>query len=146
MDSLCSLSQDDSIVIKKADKSNMIVIMNKTDYIKEVERQLTDEKYYTRLAENPSKTIEQNIVNCINKISETNSAVEHEFDPIPNNVPQFYILPKIHKQYQENLPIGYPGRAIVSACNSYTENISKYIDYILQPYMKNLYHRMLKIP
>ena len=50
MNSLRSLSQDDSIVIKKADKSNMIVIMNKTDYIKEIERQLTDEKilYKTR--------------------------------------------------------------------------------------------------
>ena len=53
MNSLRSLSQDDSIVIKNADKSNMVVIMNKTDYIKEIERQLTDEKYYTRLDENP---------------------------------------------------------------------------------------------
>ena len=140
MNSLRSLSQDDSIVIKKADKSNMIVIMNKTDYIKAIERQLTDEKYYTRLDENPSKIIEQNILNCVNKISETNSAVEREFDPIPDNVrvPQFYILPKTHKQYQENLPIGFPGRPIVSACNSYTEKISKYVDYILQPYMKSL--------
>ena len=79
----------------------MIIIMNKTDYIKEVERQLTDEKYYTELDENPSKAIEQNILDCINKISETNSAVEREFDPIPNHVrvPQFYILPKTHKQF-----------------------------------------------
>ena len=38
MESLRSLSQDDSIVIRKADKSNMIVIMNKTDYIKEKKR------------------------------------------------------------------------------------------------------------
>ena len=53
----------------------MIVIMNKTDYIKEVECQLSDEKYNTRLDENPSKGIEQNIINCINKISETNSGV-----------------------------------------------------------------------
>ena len=97
-------------------------------------------KYYTRLDENRSKIIEQNILNCVNKISETNSAVEREFDPIPDyvRVPQFYILPKTHKQYQENLPIGFPGRPIVSACNSYTENISKYIDYILQPYIKSL--------
>ena len=55
------LSQDDSIVIKKADKSNMIVIMNKTDYINEVERQLSEEKYYTRLDENPSKRVEQTL-------------------------------------------------------------------------------------
>ena len=43
-------------------------------------------------------------------------------------VPQFYILPKIRK----HLPVGFPRRPIVSACNSYKENISKYIDYILQ--------------
>ena len=55
MESLRSLSQDDSIVIKKADKSNMVAIMNKPDYIKEVECQLSDEKYYTRLDKNPSK-------------------------------------------------------------------------------------------
>ena len=61
MESLHSLSQDDSIVIKKADKSNMIVIMNKTDYIKAVERQLSDEKYYTRLDENPSKTVNKTL-------------------------------------------------------------------------------------
>jgi hypothetical protein len=42
------------------------------------------------------------------------------------------------KDYNESLPIGYPGRPIVSACNSYTENISKYLDLILQPYMKSL--------
>ena len=73
-------------------------------------------------------------------ISDTNSAVEREFDPIPNNVPlpPFYILPKTHKEYQENLPTGFPGSPIISACNSYTENISKHIDYIMQPYMKSL--------
>ena len=100
----------------------MIVIMNKTDYIKEVERQLS-EKYYTRLDENPSKRVEQNIINCINKICETNRTVERNFDPIPCEVrtPQFYVLSKIHKQYQETLPVRYPGRPIVSACNSYTE-------------------------
>ena len=46
---------------------------------------------------------------------------------------QFYILPKTHKERDENLPIGYPGRPIVSACNSSTDNISKYVDYVLNP-------------
>ena len=54
----------------------MVVIMNKTDYIKENERQLTDEKCYTILDENQLKTIEHNILNYVKKISETNSAVE----------------------------------------------------------------------
>ena len=50
----------------------------------------------------------------------------------------FYILPKIHKQPNEDLPLKYPGRPIVSACNSPTENISKYIDSVLKPYMFEL--------
>ena len=48
------------------------------------------------------------------------------------------ILPKIHKEYNETLPLGYTGRPIVSACNSCTDHISKYIDYNLQPLMKSL--------
>ena len=47
-------------------------------------------------------------------------------------------IPQSHKHYQENLPIGFTGRPIIPACNSYTENISKYNDYNLQPCMKNL--------
>ena len=46
LESLRKLSQDQSIVIKKADKSNTIVIMNTDDYRKEVLRQLDDVTYY----------------------------------------------------------------------------------------------------
>ena len=52
--------------------------------------------------------------------------------------PQFYVLPKIHKEYDATLPISYPGRPTVSACNSRTENISGFIDEILQPHVKSL--------
>ena len=52
--------------------------------------------------------------------------------------PQFYILPKTHKEFDDSLPLGYPGRPIVSACNSSTDNISKYIDYVLKPLMQSL--------
>ena len=38
------------------------------------------------------------------------------------------MLSKTHKEHNETFPIGYPGRPIVSACNSYTENISGFID------------------
>ena len=51
---------------------------------------------------------------------------------------QFYVLPKIHKEHNGTFPIGYPGRPIVSASNSRTENISGFIDEILQPHVKNL--------
>ena len=53
-------------------------------------------------------------------------------------IPIFYVLPKIHKKLDSALPLGYPGRPIVSGCGSLTENISAYIDSILKPHMESL--------
>ena len=43
---LKSLSQDDSIVIKKSYKGSKLVIMNIEDYIAEAQRQLNNSTYY----------------------------------------------------------------------------------------------------
>ena len=45
--------------------------------------------------------------------------------------PQFYISPKIHKE-------GNPGLPVVSSINCHTANISKYVDYHLQPIVKQI--------
>ncbi|XP_053391470.1 uncharacterized protein LOC128554246 [Mercenaria mercenaria] len=135
LDTLRKLSQDKTIVIKKADKSNTIVIMNTEDYKNEVLRQLNNDKYYEKCTNDPTDEIKRNISQCVANIETTD-----EFDTFPANIrtPCFYILPKIHKQPDNNLPMQYPGRPIVSAFSSPTENISKYIDYILKPYMIGL--------
>ena len=136
---LFDLSHDENIIIKKADKSSSVVIMNRSDYIKEVERQLKNDKYYQKLNEDPSENLAKDITNTVEKIAEK----EHkdELNDLVNSnsrTPQFYVLPKIHKEHNETFPIGYPGRPIVSACNSRTENISGFVDEILQPHVKNL--------
>ena len=41
---------------------------------------------------------------------------------------RFYLLPKIHKRL-ENVP----GRPVISNCGFYTENISAFLDFHLQP-------------
>ena len=76
----------------------------------------------------------------MNDIEVTNSRIQDEFDTFPVIIltPCFYVLPKIHKSPDTNLPLRYPGRLIVSACNSPTENISKYIDHVLKPHMLSL--------
>ena len=51
-------------------------------------------------------------------------------NPSPRT-PQFYISPKTHKE--EN-----PGRPVVSSINCHTSNISKYVDYHLQPIMQQI--------
>lgn len=93
MSSLRSLSQDDSIFIKKAVKSNIKVIMNREDYIKEVERHLDNKQYYTKVNCDPSESIKQNIQNCVNEIYGANNNNKDKFDMFPETIriPQFYI-------------------------------------------------------
>ena len=50
---------------------------------------------------------------------------------IKARTPQFYLLPKIHK---ENIP----GRPVVSSINSHTKKMSEFVDYHLQPIVKSL--------
>ena len=138
--SLQSLARDNSIVIKKSYKSGTIVVMNKSDYIAEVERQLHNSEYYENLVSDPSKEVQSRISDCIQKLSAENPNICDAFDTFPSEIrtPKFYILPKTHTKIDASLPLGYPGRPIVSACNSSTDNISKYIDYVLKPLMQSL--------
>jgi hypothetical protein len=140
LSSLRKLARNTDIVIKKADKSSTIVIMNRSDYVSEVLRQLNDGNYYSKLESDPMDTVQNNVSECVNNLSREKDEAMHEFDTFPTEIrtPLFYILPKIHKKSDDNLPLKYPGRPIVSGCNSPTENISKYVDYILKPHMFNL--------
>ena len=45
--------------------------------------------------------------------------------------PKFYLRPKTHKE-------GNPSRPVVSSVNCHTTNISKYVDYHLQPIVKEI--------
>ena len=47
------------------------------------------------------------------------------------DTPKFYTRPKIHKT-------GNPGHPVVSSVNCHTYTISKYVDFHLQPIVKNI--------
>ena len=60
---------------------------------------------------------------------------------------RFYLLPKIHKRLHN-----VPGRPVISNCGFYTENISSFLGYHLQPlaqkvksYIKDTNHFLDKI-
>ena len=95
-----SLARDNSIVIKKSDKSGTIVVMNKSDYIAEVERQLHNSEYYEKLVSDPSKEVKSRISDCIQKLSAENPNICDAFDTFPSEIrtPKFYILQKTHKK------------------------------------------------
>ena len=113
--------------------------MDKARYVEEGVRQLSQNKYYRKI-ESPVHTTAQETVNKIVdhiqlKKFLTKKQAEHLKVPHNPRERRFYLLPKVHKDrskwaYNHLTP---PGRPIVSDCNSDTYNISKYIDYFLNP-------------
>ena len=113
--------------------------MNRADYMKEVERQLKNDKYYEQLNEDPSERLDKDSINTVESIVQKEHRSElNDLVTTDARIPQFCVLPKIHKEHDATLPIGHPGRPIVSACNSRTENISGFIVEFLQPHVRNL--------
>ena len=114
--SMKELSEREDILMTKVDKGGA-VIMDVKDYIKEAERQLNNTENHRKLQEDPTKNKKQKLIN--EKVAE---GLKRN-DP---KTPKFYLRPKIHKE-------GNPGRPAVSSVNCHTANISKYVDYHLQP-------------
>ena len=126
------LSEDENIVIKKADKGSNIVIMNRKDYIEEGLRQLGDTKFYKSIETDISATHRQEVQNLIKEMYEMDEISEKTYLYLSeggNRTSIFYMLPKIHKKMPP------PGRPIVSSVDCPTEKISKLLDIILQPYV-----------
>ena len=130
---LRSLKSRDDIVIKPADKGGAVVVWRRDLYIEEAQAQLQNPSHYQPLNSHTVQTDTRHITKTIK-----NFIQKKELPPTAKllNVKQprhpcFYIIPKIHKPNN-------PGRPIVSACNCPTENISAYLDTILQPLVQSL--------
>uniref|UniRef100_A0A8C6WYX0 Reverse transcriptase domain-containing protein n=1 Tax=Neogobius melanostomus TaxID=47308 RepID=A0A8C6WYX0_9GOBI len=131
------IQKDNSIVIKSADKGGAIVILDRSTYVNEVQRQLCNTNFYRKLDHNPTSTFKSKIKNKLDSLLLNNEITksEHAFMYVDSPVtPVLYILPKIHKQYTD----APPGRPIVSSIGSLTEKISAFIDHTLQPLVTSL--------
>jgi hypothetical protein len=133
-----TLGNDDSIIIKPADKGGAVVVMNRDCYMKEAFRQLYNVKYYVRIDAPLSASTTETLNSIIDEIQLSGFINDKQHDFLHVNVPSttraFYLLPKVHKAYNKwpffNMP---EGRPIVSDVNSETYNICQYIDYFLKP-------------
>lgn len=105
------------------------MILNTWDYINEGLRQLDDTCFYRCITKNPTPKTTYEIHKFLNFLKERKLLpAEHITFLTPQNsrTPIFYLLPKIHKPNN-------PGRPIVSACDSPTENLSAYVDSFIKP-------------
>ena len=116
----------------KDDKGGAVVIVDVKDYIKEAERQLNNTKNYRKLQEDPTATNMKFVNDTIERFKKLmNEKVAEGLKKNDPKTPKFYLRPKIHKE-------GNPGRPVVSSVNCHTANISKYVDYHLQPIVKEI--------
>ena len=114
-----SLKNNDSIVIKKADKGSAVVVLDKNYYIQEGSRQLSDTQFYKQIPEDLTDLHVHKVNLAVNDLLDHGQITQKTADYLLydiNRTPKFYLLPKIHKSLTAP-----KGRGIVSGNGSPTE-------------------------
>ena len=152
---------DREIVIRKADKGGAITLLNQKDYKHKILTQLNDNKFCKKLDYDPTTIYIQELKTLINNIEQPHAKTH--ITPLVPTCPQTRILfaiQKIHKlssivkqfltkqgnqlhvhdikdiiTLSKDLKIFLPVRPIASGIGTLTENISSFIDSILQRLM-----------
>ena len=129
-DALYSLRDDSTIIIKGADKGSVVDVWDREDYLKEAYKQLEDREVYEEVSNDPNVLV-HTIIKALVKIrlrGDLSSYTLNYFAVEDQKFARFYLLPKIHKRLHN-----VPGRPAISNCGFYTENISSFLGYHLQP-------------
>ena len=124
------LKNNDKIVIRKADKSSMYVILNKEEYLTKMDSILADSGKFKHITCNPTENLKQK---C-NKLIETLNAAQDDIK-LPKIIGDFkpghaYGNVKTHKA-------GCPLRPIISQIPTPTYDLAKKLNKIISPYIPN---------
>lgn len=154
---LRTLRNDDTIIIKPADKGGAVVIMDKQLYQREALRQLYNENYYRRI-DRPLANISVPLINSLlDQLLDSGFINLKQLNYLRSSIPAqtraFYILPKVHKSRTKWPHPRMPeGRPIVSDSGSETDRVSELIDFFLKPlatrhesYIRDTYDFIRKI-
>ena len=90
-----SLKNDNTIVIKGADKGSGVVVWDREDYLKEAHNQLSNEEVYEEV-KNDLSTLESTIFAALNKVRDRGDLSADNLEYFFNKdlkFPRFYLLP-----------------------------------------------------
>ncbi|XP_071577748.1 uncharacterized protein [Temnothorax nylanderi] len=122
------LKNNQDIFVTKADKGQITVIMNKTDYNDRMKDLLNDNSTYKKLNNDPSKQLTTKLNKLVRSWLD-NDIIDncdyYRLNCTNGNLPRCYGLPKVHKA-------GSPLRLIVSSIGSPLYNIASYLHTILE--------------
>ncbi|CAL8119549.1 unnamed protein product [Orchesella dallaii] len=135
---------DNNIIIKPSDKNAGVCLMYKHDYDKEVMRQLQDETVYRPATHAEYDYATQDFTDKAKTLNKTlfkslklNSIIPTKFKPA-----NFYILPKLHKQY-DTFP---KGRPISGTCSSINKGYAMLLESELKPLSLHIPNLILDTP
>ena len=120
---------------QEADKGSGVVVWDRGDYIAEAESQLNDIDVYEEVNGDTNElitTIKEALYKLKNRGDITVEVLDFFLVENPK-LARFYLLPKIHKRLHN-----VPGRPVISNCNYFTENISAFLDFHIQPLAKDV--------
>ena len=135
---MCSLQNDRSVVTKPADKGSAVVVWDRTDYLKEAEKQARDEKTYEeiKITEKYQVELVEKSNNLFSNLRRKNVFTENENNYFrfnfekATNIGKLYLLLKMHKGLCK-LSV----RPVISNCGTPIE-VSEFLDHNLQTIMK----------
>ena len=119
-----------NIVTRKADKSNVFVVMNKQDYTNKIDKIIQDGNKFCKIEKDPTPQIKKKLRSLVEAIHANANAPRFPM-PVGHYEPGYiYGTAKIHKD--KNDP---PLRPIISQVCTVTHEIAKKLNEILTPYI-----------
>ena len=135
---LNDLAKDLNIVIKPADKGGAVVVWDRDKYIQEGIRQLSDNHFYVEIDTDLTSKHHREVVTILDDMhshQEIYISCYKYLTYTPIRTAKVYMLPKIHKDKANP-----PGRPIVSGNGCPKERIFQFVDFFLQPGVKDKGH------
>ena len=130
-----SLRDDESIVIRKADKSNMYVIMDKSEYQQKLNDILNDTSKFQQISKNPVDELKKKLYKITKEVNQKCGKKVFK-EPVGDFEPGYiYGNVKTHKP-------GNKLRPIISQVTTPTYTTAKKLDELIKPYIPAEY--MLK--
>jgi len=124
------LKNNPDIIIKRADKTSMYVIMNKNEYFSKLNTILNDNSKFKKIKKDPSNEIKIKLNKIISQIN--SSCPELQIKLLRGEYKPGYIYGNV-KIHKPNNPL----RPIISQIPTATYTISKIINELITPYVPN---------
>ena len=132
-DAFYSLLHNENIVIRPADKGSGIVVVDKTEYIHRLLKEMTDSESYKEIPQDLTETATKTVKKFVNKMFK---------EGVINKDLQQYLIPKYPKngKLKGNPKLhkdGAPFRTIVSGVNTPIERMVEVAEHELNDYVIN---------